>query len=65
MSTGTPSLLNPLRPLSSSTSRRGGLDAAGSGQEGVHVKRSESETIKEVLPVGEAGGGGADLALHS
>ena len=57
MSSGTPARVKSLRPSSLSTSRRGGLDAAGGGQKGVHVKSSESEMIKEVLPVGEAGGG--------
>ena len=58
MSSGTPARVESLRPSSSSTSRRGGFDAAGGGQEGVQVKSSESEMIKEVLPVVEAGGGG-------
>ena len=57
MSSGTPAYVKYLMISSSSTSRRGGLDAAGGGQEGVQVKSSESEMIKEVLPVGEVGEG--------
>ena len=56
MSSGTPARVKSLRPSSSSTSRRGGLGAAGGGQEGVQLESSESGMIKEVLPSDEAGG---------